>query len=183
MHALNISLLSIPLIQRISASILALRTDEHEKAQNIFTEERQKKSNSIFASLSESAKETYHALVRYGSNFDFSSAPDASCSKFMGEKKRARLISGGKNIWMSIRDNPELFEDAISEETVNGGGDYLAFEGKKHQAVAGGYARAVAAQLVFLDYVDTRCSLGRPSCLTALDRGGKKPSVKEVSGF
>jgi hypothetical protein len=160
---------------------LALRTDEHEKAQNTFTEERQKKSNSIYASLSESDKETYHALVRYGSNFDLSS--NSLCAKFMSETKRARLKSAGKNIWMSIRDNPELFEDAISEETVNGGGDYLAFEGKKHQAVAGGYARAVAAQLVFLDYIDTRCSLARPSCLTALDRGGKKPSVKEVSGF
>lgn len=181
MYTLNYYLLPIPLIQRISASILALRTDEHEKAQNTFIEERQKKSNSIYASLSESAKETYHALVHYGSKFDLSSA-DPSSSKAMSETRRARLSSAGKNIWMSIRNNPELFEDAMSDEAVNGGGDYLAFEGKKHQALAGGYARAVAAQLVFLDYIDTRCSLGRPPCLSpGLEASGKQPSVKEVS--
>ena len=113
----------------------------------------------------------------------------------ISETTRARLISKGKNIWMTIRGNPELFDDALSEnfgnrETMknNGddyGGDYLlAFEAKKYQAVAGGYVRSIVAQLVFLDYIDTRCdNVGRPPRLNPSLAGvdSKQPSVKEVS--
>lgn len=168
-------------IQRISAAVLALRTDEHEQSQNTFTEDKQKKSNSVYASLSESAKEAYHALVRYGSKFDLSST-DSSSSKNISDTRRARLSSAGKNIWMTIRGNPDLFADIISKEAGIGGGDYLIFEGKKYQAVAGGYARAVAAQLILVDYIDTRCELGSPPCLSALTgEREKNPSIKEVS--
>ena len=166
------------MIQAISAAVLALRTDEHEQTQNTLTEAKRKKSNSIYASLSESAKETYHAMICYGSKFDMS-CTDSSRSKSISETRRARLLTLGKNIWMSIRANPDLFADINSKEADIGGGNYLAFEGKKHQAVAGGYARAVAAQLIFVDYIDTRCELGSPPSLSA--EREKNPSIKEVS--
>jgi hypothetical protein len=165
---------------------LALRSDEHEQAQNTLTDEKRKKSNAVFASLAEAAKETYHTLVRYGSKFDLSSVDSTRSSKdtpCLSESRGARLISAGKNIWMTVRGNPELFDDSIAEEVgEKGGGDYLAFEGRKHQAVAGGYVRAIAAQLVFLDYIDTRCAVGSPPGLNEMSgESGRKPSVKEVS--
>ena len=187
-------------LQRISASVLALRTDDHEQAQNTLTEDKRRQSNSVYASLADSAKETYHALLAYGSQLDLSSSSDGTSSSSssgsssperqlkLSETQRARLVSKGKNIWMTIRGNPELFDDTLSEnvgEKSNGndGGDYLAFEAKKYQAVAGGYVRSVVAQLVILDYVDTRCSMGNPQRLNVASVGAdeKQPSVKEVS--
>ena len=87
-------------------------------------------------------------------------------------------------MWMTIRSNPELFDDVIREESGNGG-DYLAFEGRKFQAAAGGYVRAVAAQLVCLDYIDTTCGAGVESApsLHALGECEREPSVKEVSDY
>ena len=185
-------------LQRISASVLALRTDDHEQAQNTLSEDKRRQSNSVYASLADSAKETYHALLAYGSQLDLSSSSDGTSSSSgsssperqlkLSETQRARLVSKGKNMWMTIRGNPELFDDTLSEKigdksNGNDGGSYLAFEAKKYQAVAGGYVRSVVAQLVFLDYVDTRCSVGNPPRLNVASVGAdeKQPSVKEVS--
>ena len=46
-------------------------------------------------------------------------------------------------------------------------GDFVSLEERKHQAAAGGYVRAIAVRLVFLDHVDTRCEVGRPPTLRA----------------
>eukprot|EP00804_Cyclotella_cryptica_P000737 CCRYP_001018-RA/>CCRYP_001018-RA protein AED:0.02 eAED:0.02 QI:978/1/1/1/0.71/0.62/8/2038/1234 len=83
---------------------------------------------------------------------------------------------------MTIRRHPELFEDVISEDrTSSSCEDYLAFEGKKYQAIAGGYVRAVVARLVFLDYIDTRCNAGSAPRLHAVSvECERKPAVKEL---
>ena len=176
-------------LQRISASILALRTDEHNQAKNTLTDDNRKKSNVVYASLRDVSKEAYHSLVEYGASFDLSaiesSANEKESSMCLSETRRSRLAYTGKNIWMTIRSNPELFEDITSEDQANSdneAGDYLAFEGKKYRASAGGYVRADSARLLFLDYIDTRCSVGCPPSLRAVSgEGSRKPSVKEVS--
>ena len=98
----------------------------------------------------------------------------------MSETRRARLTSTGKNIWMTIRSNPELFDDVINDESDGEGDCLAAFEGRKYQAAAGGYVRAVAAHLVFLDYIDTLCDVESPTSLHALGKREREPSVKEV---
>ena len=86
-------------------------------------------------------------------------SPEDKDTLFLSEVRRSRMLGIGRNLSMAIRNNPELFNDMISEDKADGG-NLASFEGKKNKAVAGGYAQAIAARLVFLNYIDTRCSRG-----------------------
>jgi hypothetical protein len=127
------------------------------------------------ARLRDAATRAYHSLVAYGSSVDLSIVDvkydgGAAGVAFIGEARRSRLSDVGRKLWMTIRNNPGLFIDTIPEDFgsstgVGGGGDSAPplFEGgRKDRAVAGGYARAIAARLVFLNHIDTRCGVGRP---------------------
>jgi len=87
-------------------------------------------------------------------------------SLFLSESRRKQLLDVGRSLWMTIRNNPELFNDSsiipeVDESTVVAGGSLL-FKDRQNKAVASGYARAIAARLIFVDYIDTRCSVGIP---------------------
>ena len=103
---------------------------------------------------------------------------------FLEEGRRSRLLQYGRNLWMGIRNNPELFHDAIvSEDKV--ASDSVAFERRNDRAIASGYIRALAARLVFLNYIDSRCSTGVPPQLGKYitGHGGiplKSPSLQEL---
>lgn len=96
-------------------------------------------------------------------------------SLFLSESRRKKLLDVGRSLWMTIRNNPELFNDSSiipekDESTVVAGGSLL-FKDRQNKAVASGYARAIAARLIFVDYIDTRCSVGiRPKLQEAIDR-------------
>ena len=160
-------------------AILAHRKD------NIGDEEK-KASNYAYAKLRDASARAYHSLVLYGSSADLSAQGSADDdSGYLGEVRRSRLLDVGRNLWMAIRNNPGLFSDMNSGDKAADGGDFTSFEGKKARAVAGGYARAIAARLVFLNYIDTRCSIGRPPVLgdlTTHSRGdnSRSPSLQEL---
>ena len=177
--------------------------------------ETEKKDGMHVTQLRHAAMETYHALVQYGSLFDLSAYEDdiedavkdkdESATKnagtndiFVSEVRRSRLVKMGRSLWMTIRSNPELFNDLISENCASsgvgdslwrGGDDFPSFEAKKCQAIASGYVRAIAARLIFLDYIDTRCHIGCPPKLHGRSsphsaHGRGIPSAEElVFGF
>jgi hypothetical protein len=103
---------------------------------------------------------------------------------FPSEARRSKLSDVGRNLWMNVRNNPELFSDVIPEEGAVGGGGLVSFENSKNKAVTGGYARAIAARLVLLNYIDTRCGVGRPPRLhdasSAGRDSGRSPSLQEL---
>jgi tetratricopeptide (TPR) repeat protein len=96
-------------------------------------------------------------------------------SLFLSESRRKKLLDVGRSLWMTIRNNPELFNDSsmipeVDESTVVAGRSLL-FKDRQNKAVASGYARAIAARLIFVDYINTRCSVGIPPKLQeAIDR-------------
>ncbi len=162
--------------QNISVAILAQR-----KAEDRIDDDDEKKRNGDdaaagYARLRDAAAGAYRSLVAYGSSVDLSNVDgkrDGGAGvAFLGEARRSRLSDVGRKLWMTIRNNPGLFNDAIPDEVVGGaaaGGGGAAgdpapssFGGRKDRAVAGGYSRAIAARLVFLDHIDTRCGVGRP---------------------
>ena len=173
--------------QNISVSVSVMADDPSNR----------KKNNAIYASLREAAIKAYQSLVEYGSCMDLSvNKPTSSDEKddhdsletdaiFLGEIRRSKLLTVGENLWMTVRSNPDLFNDMISRENdesenAKGSDDLIAsYEAKKHQAVAGGYVRAIAARLVFLDHIDTRSSMG---CPPSLARHASTMSIKKL-GF
>jgi len=171
--------------ERISAAIIAQRKDQENAANLNLDSEEKKKSNDAYAKLRDSAAEAYNSLVLYGSSTDLSSqgSPEDKGILFLSEVRRSRMLDIGRNLWMAIRNNPELFNDMISEDKADGG-NFVSFEGKKNKAVAGGYARAIAARLVFLNYIDTRCSIGRPPVLlhasASREDCNRTPSLQEL---
>jgi len=176
--------------ESISVAILAQRKDQENTSNLNLDGEEKKKSNDAYAKLRNAAAEAYHSLVRYGSSMDLSSqgsAQDDDGTAFLSEVRRSRLLDTGRSLWMSIRNNPELFNDIISEDKADeSNGDFVSFEGKKNKAAAGGYARGIAARLVFLNYIDTRCSIGRPPVLargssaSRDDGNSRSPSLQEL---
>lgn len=193
----------------ISVAILVLRADKHDASSSKSQQQLLQNNGTrkeIFescAKLRDAAKEAYHSLVQYGRLFDLSAsateggedAPKAmelqdggsTANKvYLSEVRRSRLLNIGRNLWMTIRSNPDLFNDLIAEEKdvmgSGGGGDYLRYKGKKYRAIAAGYVRTIAARLVFLNYIDTRCSIGCPQSLhSSLNANqGKSPAVQEL---
>lgn len=89
-----------------------------------------------------------------------------------------------RDLWKIIRTNPDLFNDIISDVTTNNF-DITAsssLEQKRQRAIAGGYIRTIAVRLIFLTYIDTRCSRGCPPTLHERHDGNKahNPSPKEL---
>eukprot|EP01082_Thalassiosira_pseudonana_P006929 g15028.t1 g15028 contig21:392906-399472(-) len=195
--------------ESISVAILVLRADKHDSSssksqqQLLQNNDTRKEIFESCAKLRDAAKEAYHSLVQYGRLFDLSAsaaeggedAPKAmelqdggsTANKvYLSEVRRSRLLNIGRNLWMTIRSNPDLFNDLIAEEKdvmgSGGGGDYLRYKGKKYRAIAAGYVRTIAARLVFLNYIDTRCSIGCPPSLhSSLNANqGKSPAVQEL---
>ena len=82
---------------------------------------------------------------------------------------------------MAIRSNPEVFNEMIFEDKAVDEGNFVSFEEKKNRAVAGVYTRAIAAQLVFLNYIYNRCNVGRRSVLLHAEasRDYAVPSLQE----
>jgi len=173
----------IYLSQSISVAILAQRkVEEHDASKPDLRDNNddEKKRDcddaaACHARLRDAAARAYHSLVAYGSSVDLSIVDEkygggAAGVAFLGEARRSRLSDVGRKLWMTIRNNPGLFSDTIPEDVgaaagVGRAGDSASslFEGgRKDRAVAGGYARAIAARLVFLNHIDTRCGVGRP---------------------
>jgi len=162
-----------PYKQSISVATLAHRKEEDNASRvsnnnDMNMNQIKKESNDAYGKLRDAAMKAYHSLVVYGSSLDLSSqSVDKENSnnvvQQLSDVRRSRLLEMGRKLWMTIRNNPDLFNDMISQDSskVDGSGDFVtSFEGLKSKAVAGGYARAVAARLVFLNYIDTRCSVG-----------------------
>ena len=130
-------------------------------------DETKRNGNVVYLRLRDAASKAYHALVAYGSSMDLS-IEMKNDGRFLSEARRSKLLDVGRNLWMNIRNNPELFNDAIPQDGGAGGDEFATFDGRKNMAatiartVAGGYIRAIAARLVFLNYIDTRCGIGRP---------------------
>lgn len=160
-------------------AILAQRKEEEQPAVN---KEQGGSNSSTYAKLRDAATEAYTLLVEYGSSMDLSSigkeqgSTEKISSLFLSEARRKKLLDVGRSLWMIVRNNPELFNDSSSiipeedESTVVAGGSLL-FKDRQNKAVASGYTRAIAARLIFVDYIDTRCSVGFPPKLQeAIDR-------------
>jgi tetratricopeptide (TPR) repeat protein len=154
-------------------AILEQRKEEEQPAGN--KEQQGGINSSAYAKLRDAATEAYTLLVEYGSTMDWStigkeqgSTEKKISSLFLSEARRKKLLDIGRSLWMTIRNNPELFNDSgiIPEEDESTvmveGGSSLLFKDRQNKAVASGYARAIAARLIFVDYIDTRCSVGNP---------------------
>lgn len=154
--------------QRMTKAISAHKYDNDDKSD----------CKGAYGKLRNAATKAYNSLVNYGSSMDLSSQIGNDDDAFLEEGRRSRLLQFGRNLWMDIRNYPELFHDTLSPE------DSVRFEGRKDRAVASGYVRAIAARLVFLNYIDTRCSIGVPPELrkSFTGRGGtnKSPSLQEL---
>ncbi|KAL3802897.1 hypothetical protein ACHAW5_006192 [Stephanodiscus triporus] len=167
----------------ISVAIFAQRKDEERAAKpDLNVDDAKKKNgNAAQARLRDAAARAYHSLVAYGSSMDLSEKNDGT---FPSEARRSKFSDIGRNLWMNVRNNPELFSDVIHEDGAAGGGDFASFEDRKNKAVAGGYARAIAARLILLNYIDTRCGVGRPPRLhdasSAGRDSGQLPSLQEL---
>lgn len=89
-----------------------------------------------------------------------------------------------RDLWKIIRTNPDLFNDVISDVTTNNfdSAASISLEQKRQRAIAGGYIRTIAVRLIFLTYIDTRCSKGCPPTLHERRDGNKahNPSPKEL---
>lgn len=78
------------------------------------------------------------------------------------------ILSYISDLWKIIRANPDLFNDAISDDSISNQFDKTtssSMEQKRHRAVAGGYIRTIAVRLIFLKYIDSQCSIGYPPSL------------------
>lgn len=154
---------------------------KNERSNPIIDAEKRMNSNIIYANLRNSSFKAHKCLVEYGSVVDMSTQENGDDdhsingddfkenNPILCEDRRSKLMKFGKNLWIIVRSNPDLFNDIISRENgENDGGDesfISLFEGKKHQAVAGGYIRAIAARLVLLNYIDTGGRIGHPPSL------------------
>jgi hypothetical protein len=103
---------------------------------------------------------------------------------FLDEGRRSRLLQFGRNIWMDIRNNPELFNDITMPSEDKLDSDGVLSEGRNDKDIASGYVRAIAARLVFLNYVDSRCKIGVPPKLrnsfTVHGETADSPSLQEL---
>jgi len=164
-----------PYKQSISVATLAHRKEEDNASRvsnnnDMNMNQIKKESNDAYGKLRDAAMKAYHSLVVYGSSSDLSAQSvdkenNSNNVVQLSDVRRSRLLEMGRKLWMTIRNNPDLFNDMISQDSkvsvADGSGDFVtSFEGLKSKAIAGGYARAVAARLVFLNYIDTRCSVG-----------------------
>ncbi|KAL9185785.1 hypothetical protein ACHAXT_003562 [Thalassiosira profunda] len=123
-------------------------------------------ANDAYARLRDASAAAYKALVVYGG---------------AGKEQREGLRQIGGEIWMSLRDNAELFHEAIGEDPAGGEDDPASFGGRKGRAIAGGYVRAIAARLVLADYIDARGGAGRPPVLTPAGSDGASASQEELA--
>ena len=161
-------------------AILTHRKDEQNASKSSKSEDcgDKKESNDAYAKLRDAAMKAYHSLVVYGSSIDLSAQSSATADNnndgavHLSEVRRARLLDVGKNLWMIIRNNPDLW-------AANESCDFVSFEGKKSKAIAGGYLRAISARLIFLPYIDTRCTLGRSPKLHC-GRDSNTASLREL---
>ena len=145
-------------------AILTHRKDEQNASKSTseinLNNDDKKESNDAYAKLRDAAMKAYHSLVVYGSSMDLSAQSSSTrdnnndVAVLLSSVRRARLLDVGKNLWMTIRNNPDLW-------AANECCDFVSFEGKKSKATAGAYSRAIAARLIFLNYIDTRCTIGR----------------------
>ena len=141
-------------------------------------------SPSAYGKLRSAAKKSYSSLVTYGATMDLSSRMERDGAVYLEEGRRSRLLQFGRNIWMDIRNNPELFNDITmpSEDKLDSDGD--SSEGRNDKAIASGYVRAIAARLVFLNYVDSRCKVGVPPKLrnsfNVHGETAESPSLQEL---
>ena len=155
-------------------AILAQRKEDDKSSENDTVDtndEDKKKANEAYSTLRDAAMKAYHSLVVYGSSMDLSAqSGDSNISNsddevvLLSETRRKRLLTAGRKLWMEIRGNPEIFSDMVlssSQVDSSQSVDVSSYEGKKSKAIAGAYARAVTARLVFLNYIDTRSSIGR----------------------
>eukprot|EP00986_Skeletonema_menzelii_P015530 scaffold11957_cov146-Skeletonema_menzelii.AAC.2 len=89
-----------------------------------------------------------------------------------------------RDLWKIIRTNPDLFNDVISDVTTTNFdiGASSSLEQKRQRAIAGGYIRTIAVRLIFLEYIDTRCSKGCPPTIHdgRDDNKAHSPSPKEL---
>ena len=154
-----------------------------------YDDEIKKNGNTVYSRLRDAAAKAYHSLVTYGSSMDLS--VELKDGGFLSEARRSKLLAIGRTLWMNIRNNPELFNDVFTQDAGAGGDDFASYEGRKNMSaaiartVAGGYVRAIAARLVFLNYIDTRCGVGRPPKLhdaTSVrgDSSLSSPSLQEL---
>lgn len=94
-----------------------------------------------------------------------------------------------RDLWKIIRANPDLFIDDIIARASPSSVE----QQKRYRAIAGGYIRTIAVRLIFLRYIDTRCTTECPPILHDLtqqhchrDGGNNKaqqhnsPSPKEL---
>ncbi len=142
-------------------------------------------SKTVYEKLRNASMKSYNSLVMYGSSMDLSAQiGNDDDTGFLEEGRRSRLLQHGRNLWMGIRNNPELFHDTIvSEDKVES--DSVAFKRRNDRAIASGYIRALAARLIFLNYIDSRCSTGIPPELGKSQTGHgdtspKSPSLHEL---
>lgn len=147
-------------------------------------DETKRNGNVAYSRLRDAATQAYHALVVYGSSMDLS-IEMKNDGVILSEARRSKLLDVGRNLWMNIRNNPALFNDAIPQDCGAGGDDFASFNGRENMAeaiartVAGGYVRAIAARLILLNYIDTRCGIGRPPKLhdpTSIQGDSARPS-------
>ena len=112
-------------------AILAHRKDEL----SFSTNEEDRKSNIADLQLRDAAATAYHSLVMYGSSVDLSATTsaedDSNDTAVLSDTRRSRLLDIGRNLWMSIRNNPELFSGTISQDKANDGSDFASFEDKE----------------------------------------------------
>ena len=139
----------------------------------------------VYEKLRNASMKSYNSFVMYGSSIDLSPRiGNDDDTGFLEDGRRSRLLQYGRNIWMGIRNNPELFHDTVSSEDKLET-DSVGFERRKDRAIASGYVRAIAARLVFLNYIDSRCSTGGPPELRKSLTGHgetspKSPSLQEL---
>ena len=116
-------------LKSISVAILAHRKDQENASNLNINGEKEKKSNDASAKLRHDSSKAYHSLVVYGSSSDLCSQGSAEDNHtvFLSEAKRSRLLDVGRNLWMAIRNNPELFNDMNSGDKGADGGDFVSF--------------------------------------------------------
>ncbi|KAK1740177.1 hypothetical protein QTG54_009127 [Skeletonema marinoi] len=164
----------------ISEAILAFRKEEQGNESMAKEAGGTNNDGSAYVKLRDAAVEAYQTLVEYGSLLDLSldMAP-------LNKRRCEKLEKIGRDLWKIIRTNPDLFNDVISDVTTNTFDIAAAssmMEQKRQRAIAGGYIRTIAVRLIFLQYIDTRCSKGCPPTLHDRSDGNKAqtPSPKEL---
>ena len=115
------------LFQSIYAAILAQpKVEEHNasKPDLIDNNDEKKRDGDKAAAchtrMRYAATRAYHSLVAYGSSVDLSVVGEnydgGAGVAFLGEARRSRLSEVGRKLWMTIRNNPGLFNDTFPKD-------------------------------------------------------------------